>query len=236
MEKKKAITARLDSMEIAHDGVEDLGVLRQMVAHHLHLGVLPEDRWSKAQISYAANEVLKLNASPALMGSGTTARKFLRQAISADGDDAARRELNYEEADTQGEEDEFALLQGDYSAETRAQLAAIFKQARLDKAKAAGKQPAEQPSPELTRGVDGETAAGRKWRTSATVRATEHDVFQATKQPLALSGRPFSWEAAMNFRTAWEYMSDTHPKPELRGAHFFTVVVATLAGLICQSG
>ena len=32
----------------------------------------------------------------------------------------------------------------------------------------------------------------------------------------------------MNFATAWEFMSDTYHTPALRGAHFFTVVVATL--------
>ena len=94
-EQKKFILARLDTMGIDHDDVDDLAVLRQMVAHHLHLGILPENRWSKAQIPCAVNEVLKLNASPALMGSGKKARLFLKQALNADGDDATRRHINF---------------------------------------------------------------------------------------------------------------------------------------------
>jgi hypothetical protein len=232
MEKKKAIIARLDSMEVAHDDVDDLGVLRQVVAHHLHLGILPEGRWSKAQIPCAVNEVLKTNASPASMGTGSKARLFLRQALSSDGDNSTRRQLDHGEDDAEGEEDELASLKGDYSVETRAQLLEIFKQAKrthkLDKAKAAGKEEADPPSPELTRGTDGPTSAGRRWRASATVRETERGMFQATKQPSVSSGRPCSWEAAMDFVTTWEHTSDARTKPESRGARFFTVVAATL--------
>jgi hypothetical protein len=90
-EKKKVAIARLDSMGVDHDDVDDLAVPRQMVAHHLHLGVSPEGRWSGAQIPRAVNEVLKLSASPALMGSGKSARSFSRQELSADGDDSARK-------------------------------------------------------------------------------------------------------------------------------------------------
>jgi hypothetical protein len=228
MEKKREIIARLDYMEIDHDDVDDLAVLRQMVAHHLHLGILPEARWSKAQIPHAVNEVLKMNASPALLGSGKKARLFLKEALSADGDDVARKHINFDGGTADGEEDEFALPKGDYSAATRIKLLAILKQDKLDKAKADGKDAADPPSPPLTRGKDELTFAGRQWRTSATDRQAGYDVFQATKQPLVLTGRPYSWEAAMNFATAWEFMTDTYHTPSLRGAHFFTVVVATL--------
>jgi hypothetical protein len=227
-EKKRVIIARLDSMEIDHDDVDDLGVLRQMLAHHLNLGMLPEDRWSKAQTPCAVNEVLKLNASPALLGSGKRARVFLRQALSADGDDLARRQINFGDNEDDEGEDEFALPKGDYSADTRLKLLEILKQDKRDKAKAAGKEEAALPSPPVTRGVDGPTSAGRHWRTSATERQTAHEVFQVTQQPLVLTGRPYSWESAMNFATAWEYMSETYHTPALRGAHFFTVVAATL--------
>jgi hypothetical protein len=169
-EKKRVIIARLDSMEVDHDDVDDLAVLRQMVAHHLNLGILPEDKWSEAQMPCAVNEVLKLNASPALMGSGKKARLFLKQALSADGDDLTRRQIDFGDNDDDGGEDEFALPKGDYSAATRIKLLEILKQDKLDKAKAAGKDEADPPSPPLTRGVDGPTSAGRQWRTSATDR------------------------------------------------------------------
>jgi hypothetical protein len=227
-EKKRAIIARLDLLEIDHDDVDDLAVLRQMLAHHLDLGMLPEDRWSEAQMPRAVNEVLKLNASPALIGSGKSARVFSRQALSANGDDPTQRQIDFGDNEDDGGEDEFALPKGDYSADTRLKLLEILKQDKLDKAKAAGKEEADPPSPPLTRGVDGPTSAGRRWRTSTTDRLAAHDVFQATKQPLVLTGRPCSWESAMNFETAWEHVSDTHHTPALRGAHFFTVVAATL--------
>jgi hypothetical protein len=225
--KKREIITRLDSMEVEHDDVDDLAVLRQMAAQHLNLGVLPEDRWSKAQIPCAVNEVLKLNASPALIGTGSKARTFSRQALSGDGDDPSRR-LDYTEGDKDETDDEFPTSKGDYSAETRAKIMAIIEQDKRDKAAADGKAPESPSTPMLTRGTEGRTSAGRQWRTSATVRETECEVFQGSKQPLVLSGRPFSWEAAMNFSTAWEFMSSAHPKPELRGAHFLTAVAATL--------
>ena len=227
---KKSTMARLTMMGIPHDGVTDLAVLRQMVAHELQIGVLPTSKWSKMQIPCAVNEVLQMNASPAGLGTGKKARSYLRAALEADGDDPARQRLDFGGGDgndnaDQRTADEFHGLDG-YDPDVRLQIEALILQDKARKAEREGKNPADLPK--LTRGSFEKTEGGKHWRTSATILDVQKEVFNETTTPLTLAGREHGWEVLLNYASAWEFMAETHHNPKHRGYHFFTVVVAIL--------
>jgi hypothetical protein len=201
-----------------------------MVAHKLLIGVLPRGKWSKLQMPHAVNEVLKMNASPADLGSGKKARSYLLAALEADGDDAARQRLNFDGDDQNGEAnqtpaDNVQSLDG-FDPEARLQIEALIAKDASMKAAREGKDPEEISRP--TRGSFEATEGGKHWRTSATILEVQKAVFEGTTTPLVLAGRECGWEVILNYASAWEFMAETYHNPTHRGQHFFTVVVSIL--------
>ena len=128
----KDAKARLDELGVDYEGHKETGVLRQIVAHTLDLGILPERCWTPRSVRYTANEMLRVPASEEDVGKGAKAKVYLRGLLKKDDVDPVRNL-----------EDDFSMVgMGD---DFRKKMAKMIDDEKVRVAKEAEKEPETVP-------------------------------------------------------------------------------------------
>jgi hypothetical protein len=224
---------RLGESGVDFDERAETAVVRQMVAHTLDLGILPEKTWTPRSALYAANEMLGAGVTAAEVGKGAAAKDFLRKLI-AKGDKIVPRSLAGE-FDVAGAGGEFKVQMKKMIQQERARIASTAGGTPgRPGGPLGGKTPAGTPTPGTAPKTGGPTlpptgapkigSFHRQWRDALTDDATEYAMFSAGRGALSLGQGPFHWEDMVNFTCAREWGVGSES-----GVHFFTAVVQKLA-------
>ena len=213
---------RLDELGVNYDDFAETAVVRQMVAHTLELGVLPERCWTPKSAMYVANEMLGAGVSATEVGKATAAKVFLRKLI-AKGDKIRPRSLA-DEFEVAGAGDEFKLQMQKMILAERARIAGGGGTPNVPKQLPSGDTPRPEVLPKPGGSPKQTGSFLRRWRDGLTDDAKEYATFSAGRGAPSLGQGPFHWEELVNFACADEWGHG-----ETKDAHFFTAVAQKLA-------
>jgi hypothetical protein len=215
---------RLDELGVTHDQLAETAVVRQMVAHTLELGVLPEKCWTPRSALCVANEMLQAGVSATDVGRGAAAKAYLRN-LMAKGDKIMPRSLAGE-FDVAGAGKDFKLqMQKMILAERNRIAREGGPSPSPPKSPTSGETPQPGGAPPVGGTPQPQTGSfSRRWRDGLTDDAKEHALFTAGRTAPRLGQSPFHWEEMVNFNCAQEWGDGADS-----GVHFFTAVVLKLA-------
>ena len=208
---------RLDELGVNYDDFAETAVVRQMVAHTLELGALPERCWTPKSAMYVANEMLGAGVSATEVGKATAAKVFLRKLI-AKGDKIRPRSLA-DEFEVAGAGDEFKLQMQKMIQAERDRIAGGGGTPNVPKQLPSGDTPRPEVLPKPGGSPKQTGSFLRRWRDGLTDDAKECATFSAGRGAPSLGQGPFHWEELVNFACADEWGHG-----ETKDAHFFTAV------------
>jgi hypothetical protein len=224
--------SRLGELGVSYEGHGETAVLRQILAHSLELGVLPEKCWTPRSALYTANEMYSAGVSAGDVGKGEAAKEFLRKLIAKEKSPTSRRLMG--EFNVAGASDEFKQRMQEMVIEEEARIAEAASQSSRENSQESpwpeGGQEGTPPPRSRQAGRQGSAPKthgtfGKVWKDALTDLEQEYANFSAERGTQGLGTSPFAWEEMVNFAAAqeWHGPEDAH--------HFFTVVAQKLAAM-----
>jgi hypothetical protein len=192
----KQAKARLAELGVDFDGHKETGVLRQIVAHTLGLGILPERCWTPRSVRYTANEILRVPASEEDVGKGSHAKDYLRSLLKKDEVPNPAKNLA----------NEFSMAGMNEDFRKKMQLLFDEEQARVAKAalESQGNDTEDTPEPSGSRpsgkapkkrSIEILGSFGKAWKDSSTDLAAAYGQFTVGRDPPKLGTDQFDWVA-----------------------------------------